>query len=380
MSSDAILRLLARAPTGTTGWPAAARAAGDLAALATAPAGRYRLPDGAAASRARAAIAARGTSRGPRPDTGPADLDDWRKWLAQPGHGLITLGAPDYPEQLAELPDAPLALWVDGTRPALLADPQVAIVGSRRASVGGMALARDFAETLGRAGLSVTSGLAAGIDGAAHAGALPTTGGTVAVLGCGIDRIYPERHATLAAGIRENGVIVSEYPPGTAPQPFRFPARNRIIAGLSLGTLVVEAAARSGSLITARLASDYGREVFAVPGAVHSTLSKGCHKLLRHGACLVEEVADVLNEIAPSLVPIVADAAHAGREKAPATLTPAEEKLLHRLDFSPVSITALAEDSGLTTQELSSMLLHLEIEGIIEALPGGRFSRLKRTR
>jgi DNA processing protein len=226
--------------------------------------------------------------------------------------------------------------------------------------------------------MTVTSGLARGIDASSHRGALEQTGGTLAVLGNGIDQIYPTRNRELAAQIRERGLIVSEYGPGVPVRALQFPRRNRIIAGLSLGTLVVEAARRSGSLITARLALEYGREVFAMPGSIHNTQSKGCHKLLRDGAKLVEEVGDILLELAPQL----GDGGAADNRQPEQTATgkiPAA--LADCLDFSPVSFDTLAQASGLTAAELSSMLLHLELQGKIEALPGGRYCRLaKRAR
>jgi DNA processing protein len=262
---------------------------------------------------------------------------------------------------------------VDGNEPALLSEPQLAIVGSRHSSRNGEITAGSIALEIGRLGLVITSGLAAGIDSAGHRGALDGGGQTIAVTGGGIDSIYPSRNRALAAGIRARGLIVSEYPPGHPVRAFQFPLRNRIIAGLSLGTLVVEATRRSGSLITARLAAEYGREVFAVPGSIHHAQSKGCHKLLRDGAKLVENINDILVEIAPQLAAV---AACESRDKAPAQHRNLPAPLAQVLDFSPIGFDALVAATGLTAAELSSMLLHQEILGTIEALPGGRYCRL----
>lgn len=307
----------------------------------------------------------------------PAVLDAWRRWLEAPGRDLVGIGGTHYPPLLAETPDPPAVLWTRGRDVSLLSAPQIAIVGSRNASVGGRQTARDFARYLGERGITVTSGLALGIDGAAHAGAVDAAGGTLAVLGCGIDLVYPARNAELAASIAERGLVVSEYPPGTPVRAERFPARNRIIAGLALGTLVVEAARRSGSLITARLAGELGREVFAVPGSIHHTLAHGCHALIRDGARLVENAAEILAAIAGT---IELDAApeeaseQAGSDAR--TLDPAYRKLLDLLGFDAIDGQTLVERSGLTPAEVSSMLLILELEGYVEALPGGRYSRL----
>ncbi|HSC14769.1 MAG TPA: DNA-processing protein DprA [Gammaproteobacteria bacterium] len=303
----------------------------------------------------------------------------WRAWLAAPNRKLVTFGSREYPQRLAEIPDAPLALWVEGARLDLLWAPQLAIVGSRSPTADGKETAEQFARYLARRGLTITSGLATGIDGASHRGAVGALGGTLAVLGGGLDAIFPREHTKLAAEIAARGLLVSEYAPGVEPQKLFFPQRNRIIAGLTLGTLVVEATRRSGSLITARLALDYGREVFAIPGSIHNPLARGCHYLIRQGAKLVEEAADVLVELAPLLTaegfelapePIAETA-----EESPATRDPSYEKLLNVLGFSPTPIADLSSRTSLTTAELSSMLLLLELEGLVEALPGGRYSR-----
>ncbi len=308
-------------------------------------------------------------------------LAAWRAWLAQPGHGLIPLGAAGYPPRLAATPHPPLALWVDGARPELLAGPQVAVVGSRNATAGGRRTAERFGRFLGKSGLTVTSGLAAGIDAASHRGALGTAGGTVAVLGCGIDGVFPRENEALARAIAAEGLLVSEYPPGVPPRAAQFPARNRIIAGLALGTLVVEAGRRSGALITAARARDYGREVFAIPGSIHNPLARGCHGLIKQGAKLVEEGADILVELAGliELPEAAAEALAAGAEGGPpaaAPPDPAYAALLEALGYAPAGMGELVQRSGLTAGEVSSMLLILELEGFVEALPGGRYSRL----
>jgi DNA processing protein len=229
--------------------------------------------------------------------------------------------------------------------------------------------------------LCITSGLATGIDGASHRGALGEVGGTIAVLGCGIDVIFPRAHSQLTAEIATRGLLVSEYAPGVTPQKYFFPARNRIIAGLSLGTLVVEATRRSGSLITARFAMDCGREVFAIPGSIHNPLARGCHWLIRQGAKLVEEASDILIELAPQLaacgVTVTPPPAAAPQARETPLLADASYRtLLNALDFSPTAIAELSARVNLTTAELSSMLLLLELEGFVEALPGGRYARL----
>lgn len=306
-------------------------------------------------------------------------IDGWRAWLEQPNRKLITFGSRGYPKRLADIPDAPLALWVEGHKHDLLAAPQLAIVGSRSPTADGRDTAEQFARYLAQRGITITSGLATGIDGASHRGAVAALGGTVAVLGSGLDTIFPREHTSLAAEIAQRGVLVSEYAPGVEAQRLFFPQRNRIIAGLTLGTLVVEATRRSGSLITARLALDYGREVFAIPGSIHNPLARGCHHLIRQGAKLVEEAADVLVELAPQLeaegVELAPEGPADDSDGAPVTSDPSYEKLLKQLGFSPTPIGDLSTRTGLTTAELSSMLLLLELEGQVEALPGGRYSR-----
>lgn len=303
----------------------------------------------------------------------PAVPDSWQRWLDTPGNLLIPAGSSMYPQALAEIPGHPAALWASGRRPELLQGPQLAVVGSRSPTANGRNIAESFSRELSLAGLTVTSGLARGIDAASHHGALQGIAGTVAVLGSGIDAIYPTANRKLGASIAADGVIVSEYPPGTPVRTWQFPRRNRIIAALSLGTLVIEATRRSGSLITARLAAEYGREVFAVPGSIHNPLSKGCHKLLRSGAALAEDIDDILVEIAPRLRAVTTGSTTVCSA---VDIPELPEVLSRSLDFAPVDFDSLVKSTGLTAAELSSMLLQLEIQGKIEALPGGRYCRL----
>ena len=306
-------------------------------------------------------------------------IEQWQRWLDRPGHGLITIDDPAYPERLAAIADAPLALWVHGADGRLLDLPQLAIVGSRNPTRGGTQTATAFARYFSEHGLVITSGMAQGIDTASHVGALDGRSGTIAVLGCGIDHVYPRANSALAERIVANGLLVSEYAPGTLPRPFHFPRRNRIIAAMSLGTLVVEAARQSGSLITARYASEFGREVFAIPGSIHNPLAKGCHALIRDGAKLVDDAADVLLELAPQLSANEWEATNVTASThcdTSLTKQPQYVALLEALAFEPTQIATLAQGVGLTTGEVSSMLLVLELEGLVEALPGGRYARL----
>ncbi|HMB73324.1 MAG TPA: DNA-processing protein DprA [Gammaproteobacteria bacterium] len=370
------LDVLQAGQPGAAGWAAALAHYGDIEALRAAPRAGLRefgLND-ATVQRLRS------------PDA--QLLSSWRHWLEAPQHHLATIDQPEFPPRLAQCPGAPLALWLRGEQRDLLAAPALAIVGSRNASAGGRDNAQAFAQALGASGLAIVSGLALGIDAAAHVGALNSAGGTVAVLGNGIDEIYPPENAALAQRIEASGLIVSEYGPGTPPRRHRFPARNRIIAALSYGVLVVEAGSRSGSLITARLAGEFGREVFAIPGSIHNPLSRGCHQLIRQGARLVETADDVLQELAPALraalaapaeygVEPIRDAREAGcgaPQPAP-TLAPEYQRLLDSIGFDPSDITTIVRRSTLTTAEVSSMLLLLELEGHVEALPGGRYAR-----
>ncbi len=310
--------------------------------------------------------------------TGPDEkaLQSEFEWLGEPGHHLLTWADPDYPALLREIPDPPLVLYIVGER-RLLSRPQLAIVGSRNPTPMGRENAHAFAKSLAGAGLVVTSGLALGVDGAAHRGALEAGGRTIAVAGTGLDRVYPARHRDLAHEIvKHGGALVSEFPLGTPPLPENFPIRNRIISGLSLGTLVVEAALQSGSLITARLAVDQGREVFAIPGSIHSPQARGCHALIRQGAKLVESAQDVLEELGP----LVSVAARAVLENtAPERpIDPAATALLKQIGHDPVSIDTLIERSGLTADAVSSMLLQMELNGLVSSCPGGKVQRITR--
>jgi DNA processing protein len=306
-------------------------------------------------------------------------VTSWQRWLAPVDRALVTLGSPNYPPLLETLPDPPLALWVRGTRLDLLRAPQLAMVGSRNPTHNGLETAKRFARYFSDQGLTITSGMATGIDTACHRGALVGTARTIAVLGSGPDVIFPQANDLLAQSIIAEGLLISEYPPGTPARSIHFPQRNRIIAGLSVGTMVVEAAHRSGSLITARLAGEYGREIFAIPGSIHSPLAKGCHRLIKDGAKLVENAADVLVELSSLLQFVASNDIPEEREKAaPHSLTeqPGYSELLDAMDFSPSVIGNISARAGLTTAEVSSMLLILELEGFVEALPGGLYSRL----
>lgn len=300
-------------------------------------------------------------------------------WLAEPDHHALTLNDPAYPQLLREIADPPAVLFVVGD-PAVLSLPQLAIVGSRNPTPGGRETAEEFARHLAATGLTITSGLALGIDAASHRGALDSGGLTVAVAGTGLDRVYPSRHHDLAHRIAEQGALVSEFVLGTPPLPDHFPRRNRIISGLSLGTLVVEAAQRSGSLITARMAGDQGREVFAIPGSIHNPLARGCHVLIRQGAKLVETANDILEELGPlmqSLTPVIMASATRNDCTGPSVEVNVEtEKLIACLGFEPTSIDRLIERSGLTAEAVSSILLMLELQGQVISTAGGLYTQL----
>jgi len=298
--------------------------------------------------------------------TDPMDADLRARtldWLAAADAHFVTLADAAYPAQLADLPDAPPWLYVKGD-PACLSRPCLAIVGSRNASAQGLRDARAFAEALAQAGLTIVSGLAEGVDGAAHEGGLAGNRSGIAVVGTGLDRVYPAKHRDLAHRIAAAGALVSEFPIGTQPRPGHFPRRNRIISGLSLGVLVVEAALESGSLITARQAGEQGREVFALPGSIHNPLARGCHRLIRDGAKLVESAADVLEELR---LPV---------PQTPSTEAATPDALLDLLTAGPLGLDELKGQTGLTVDTLSSMLLTHELEGRIARLPGERFQRL----
>ncbi len=299
-----------------------------------------------------------------------AAVDLALEWQARPGNAILTLGDVAYPPSLLEIPDPPVVLYVKGDA-TLLSRSAIAVVGARSATPQGEANAEAFSTALSAAGLTIVSGLALGIDAAAHRGGLNGPGSTVAVIGTGADRIYPARNAELARRIAENGAIVSEFPLGIGPLAHNFPRRNRLIAGLASGVLVVEAAVKSGSLITARLASDCGREVFAIPGSIHSPLARGCHRLIRDGAKLVESAADILEELRlPS--PEVAPARDLGLFEASGE----ETRVLDAIGHDPVDVDTLVHRTSLTPEALYAILLTLELEGRVSRLPGGRLQRL----
>ncbi|MFN3883924.1 MAG: DNA-processing protein DprA [Rhodocyclaceae bacterium] len=287
-------------------------------------------------------------------------------WANQPGNRILTLADIDYPQALLNAPDPPLLLYVKG-RIELLNRPAFAIVGSRNATKQGEANAQAFAQTLAAAGLTIVSGMAAGCDAAAHRGALQEAASTIAVIGTGCDRIYPARNEALARAIAEKGCIVSEFPLGTPPLPNNFPRRNRIIAGLSRGCLVVEATKQSGSLITARLAAEAGREVFAIPGSIHSPQSKGCHALIKQGAKLVESAQDILEELRWEQITAPARPEEGRTE---------DDPILAALGGDPCDLDTLVSRTGLSADVLLAQLLTLEMSGRVAQLPGGRYQRL----
>ncbi|HEV8095493.1 MAG TPA: DNA-processing protein DprA [Burkholderiales bacterium] len=300
------------------------------------------------------------------------------EWAQRPGHTLVALDDPAYPKALLEISDPPALLYTVG-RVELLSQPALAVVGSRNATAQGARNAQAFARALSDSGLTIVSGLALGVDAAAHRGGLEGRNSTIAVLGTGVDIIYPPGNAALAREIAGRGLLVSEFALGFPATKQNFPRRNRVISGLTLGTLVVEAALSSGSLITARAALEQGREVFAVPGSIHSPLSKGCHSLIKSGAKLVESAEDVLSELAalqgggPSLP------GRNGISPAAATIRQSAEhsSLLEQMGFDPVDIDSLCARAGLSAQQVSAELLRLEMEGHVAALPGGLYQRLQ---
>jgi DNA processing protein len=295
-------------------------------------------------------------------------------WLEASGAQLLVAGDADYPPLLLATPEAPAALYVLGSIAALVA-PQLAMVGARSATAGGRATAQEFARFFARAGLAVTSGLAVGIDAASHEGALQGGGLTIAVCGTGLDRVYPPEHARLARRIAAQGALLSEFPPGTPPLKANFPRRNRLISALSSGTLVVEAGRYSGALITARRAADYGREVFAIPGSIHSSLSRGCHGLIKQGAHLVENADDVLSQLKiPS--PSARSEARTPRLDTAPELDKEYEMLLDALGFEPATMDALVARTELPGEAVASMLLILELQGRVATFPGGRYGRV----
>ncbi len=355
---------LAHAWTTTCEYRALCERFGDATTIVAQPASR--LQDAGLSGKKATAIAA--------PDS--RLLKTALDWLDHENHHLVVCddGCPDL---LQEIPGPPLLLYVNGDVDALHL-PSLAIIGSRNPTAGGVRNALDFARHLGGCGFAITSGLAQGIDTAAHRGALDAGAKTIAFLGHGIDRVYPAQNRDLAHEIVASGALVTEYPPGTPPDKRHFPERNRLISGLSVGTLVIEAARRSGTLITARLAADQGREVFALPGSIHNPLSRGCHALIRQGAKLVETGADILAELAP-----LAGHLQSRLADEPALESGAEDlhvadddydRLRAALSHDPVSLDELESQSGLTIDTLSSMLLILELHGEVESMSGGRYA------
>ncbi len=301
------------------------------------------------------------------PEALDTDTDVVLAWLGgSPDRHLLTLADREYPPELLQTADPPLALYVQGQLSALRHPRRLAIVGSRNPTPQGEANARQFAKALGEAGVCVVSGLALGVDGAAHEGALLANAPTIAVVGTGLDRVYPKSHLDLAHRIAVQGALVSEYPLGTPPLPPHFPQRNRIIAGLSQGTLVVEAALKSGSLITARQAAEQGREVFAIPGSIHAPQARGCHALIRQGAKLVESAQDILEDLR-LIEP---------QEPETGASAQATHPLLDAMGFDPVSLDALQARTGIPTAALQAQLLELELDGHVARLPGGLLQRL----
>lgn len=300
-------------------------------------------------------------------------------WAALENNHLIAIDHPLYPANLKEIPDPPVLLYVTGD-PEVLGTPQIAMVGSRNPTAGGIENAERFAAELAGRGLCVTSGLASGIDAAAHRGALSAQGLSIAITGTGLDRVYPASNRELAHQLAEQGALVSELPIGTPPKPHHFPRRNRLISALSCGVLVVEATVRSGSLITARMATEQGREVLAIPGSIHNPMARGCHALIRQGAKLVETAEDVLEELAsqinisPLQRPAVTDESSLQNPLAPAEEDPEYAQLVHALGHDPVSIDTLVERTGLSIAALSSMLLMLELTGKVDKASGGRYT------
>ena len=310
-------------------------------------------------------------------DSAKPDLE----WLnAADNHHIITINCPEYPKLLKQTDSSPPLLYVHGEL-SIINDPQLAIVGSRNPTQSGMTSAYDFAKYLAQTGLCITSGLALGIDGSAHQGALDGNGPTIAIIATGIDRVYPAKHRDLAHKIVETGAIISEFPIGTQPRSGNFPRRNRIISGLAHGTLVVEAALKSGSLITARLASEQGREVFSIPGSIHNPLAKGCHQLIRQGAKLVETAQDILEEM--SAVIDLSDVDQSILEQPSNTDTTETNNiesehqiLLDKMGYDPIPIDKLVVSTGFKAESIAAMLLILELQNQVSSNGGGTYTRI----
>lgn len=310
------------------------------------------------------------------------DVEQQQTWAMQANNHIITSSSDAYPQLLRNITDPPPILFVSGSI-NILKDPQIAIVGSRKPSPGGKLNAMELSQELAHVGLIVTSGLAYGIDSLAHQGALNVDAKTIAVLGSGLDNIYPKRHRPLAQHILKNGALVSELPPTTAPLSHHFPRRNRIISGLSLATLVIEASEKSGSLITAKLALEQGRDVMAVPGSIKNPMASGCHQLIKEGAILVDMAEDVVNNLNGFLLPQPVCTDDTTRDKntdstlaSQSALTPIQHKVLYSVDYAPTYIDNIVVQSGLTIAQVSSILLALELLGHVSSAPGGMYYRL----
>jgi len=302
------------------------------------------------------------------------EVDSDLEWAERPGNHLLCYPDAAYPPLLREISDPPLLLYARGN-PDVLSSPQIAIVGSRNCTPGGAQNAGEFAMQCAAAGLAVTSGLALGIDAAAHRGALAIGGVTIAVTGTGVDRVYPWQNRKLLDEILEQGAVISEFPLGTAARPANFPQRNRIISGLAIATLVVEATERSGSLITARLAAEQGREVMAVPGSIHNPQARGCHRLIRDGAALIEDAQDIAAGLGGLFDYALRQQSAPGRERDLA-LDPGHRELLQHIGYDPVHCDLLVQRSGLTIDKVSSMLVALELNDLIQSAPGGCYVRI----
>ena len=309
-------------------------------------------------------------------DSAKPDLE----WLnAANNHYIITIDCPEYPNLLKQTDSPPPLLYVHGEL-SIINDPQLAIVGSRNPTQSGLTSAYDFAKYLAQTGLCITSGLALGIDGSAHQGALDGNGPTIAITATGIDRVYPAKHRDLAHKIVESGAIISEFPIGTQPRSGNFPRRNRIISGLAHGTLVVEAALKSGSLITARLASEQGREVFAIPGSIHNPLAKGCHQLIRQGAKLVETAQDILEEMSAVIDLSEIDQPTLDQpsniNSAETSNDPEHKILLEKMGYDPIPIDQLVTSTGFKAESIAAMLLILELQNQVSSNGGGTYTRI----
>ncbi|MEJ2213191.1 MAG: DNA-processing protein DprA [Gammaproteobacteria bacterium] len=305
------------------------------------------------------------------------EIDQDMKWLEQDDHNLVVIGDKHYPGLLYQIDDPPIALFCQG-QTELLELPQLAIVGSRNPSRQGVENARAFARFLAESGLVITSGMALGIDTSAHQGALAASGKTIAVIGTGPDRVYPASNYRLAHEITEKGLIISEFAPGTEAKPGHFPRRNRLISALSLGTLVVEATLKSGSLITARLALEQGREVFAIPGSIHSPQSKGCHRLIKQGAKLVENAQDIIDELSAMFSSLsITDQPSKEVDSliSSSALDQDYQQLLDIIGWEPILVEQIVESSPFSAEEVSSMLLLLELQGHVSSAPGGFYCR-----